>query len=159
MRRRLFEGLQQGIERLLREHVHLIDDVNLIMTLRRRVAHVVAQLAHIINAPVAYSVDLDHIETVACGDLLAVIAFSARRDRRTLDAIERLGQNSPSRSLADATRPNKQVRMSKPILFDCIFQSARDMRLSHEIIKSLRPIFPCENLVTHMLNLTAPAPP
>src|SRR6266536_5842576 len=81
MWRRLFERFQQCVECLLSEHVHLVDDVDLETGLRRRVAHVVAQLAHVINAAVTRAIDLDYVEAVARGDLSAVIAYSAWRDR------------------------------------------------------------------------------
>src|SRR2546428_9323653 len=116
MWRRLFEGFQQSVECLLSEHVHLVDDVDLETGLRRRVAHVVAQLAHVIDAAVARAVDLDYVEAVARGDLPAVIAYSARRDRRTFLAIERFRQNAGCRSFADAARSDKQIRVGKTIL-------------------------------------------
>jgi len=155
MRRRLFERFQQRVERFLGEHVHLVDDVDLVTAFRRRVAHVVAQLAHVIDTAVARAIDLDHVEAVARGDLRAVIALSAWRDRRAVDAIERLCQNSRSRSFADAPRPDEQIRVSQAVLYDRIFKRARDMRLPHQIVESLRPIFSGKYLVTHTLNLNA----
>src|SRR5262249_10376805 len=44
--------------------------------------------------------------------------------------------------------------MCKPILRHRIFQSARDVRLSNQIVERLWPIFSGENLVTHVFNLT-----
>ena len=61
-----------------REHVHFVDDVDLELRLGRRVANVVAQLAHLLDAVVARAVDLEHVEAVAAGDLLAAIAHAAR---------------------------------------------------------------------------------
>ena len=156
MWRRLFERFQQCVERFLGEHVHLVNDVDFVTALGRRVAHVVAQLAHVINTAIARAIDFDYVEAVAPGDLPAVVAFSARRDRRTFDAIERLRQNSGGRSFADAAGPNKKVRMSQAILCDRIFQSARDVRLPHQIVESLWSIFSGKDFVTHMLNLDAP---
>jgi hypothetical protein len=43
--------------------------------------------------------------------------------------------------------------VSKAILCDRVLQRARDVRLPDQIIESLGPIFPGENLVTHALNL------
>src|SRR5262249_50763533 len=88
MWRRLFERLQQCVERLLGQHVYFVDDVDFVTALRRRVRHVVAQLAHIINAAVARAIDLDYVEAVACGYLLAVVTLSAGRNCWTLSAIE-----------------------------------------------------------------------
>jgi hypothetical protein len=43
--------------------------------------------------------------------------------------------------------------MSQPVLRDRVSQRARDMVLPDQIIESLGPVFPGENLVTHALNL------
>ena len=43
--------------------------------------------------------------------------------------------------------------MGKPVLGDRIFQCPRDVRLSDQVIESLRPVFSRENLVTHGLNV------
>ncbi len=43
--------------------------------------------------------------------------------------------------------------MGQPILGDRIFQGARDVGLTDQIVKSLRPIFSGENLVAHAPNL------
>jgi hypothetical protein len=47
VRRRLLERLQQRVERRRREHVHLVDDVDLELPLGGRVADRVAQVAHL----------------------------------------------------------------------------------------------------------------
>ena len=43
--------------------------------------------------------------------------------------------------------------MGQPILGDRIFQGARDVGLTDQIVKSLGPIFSGKNLVAHTLNL------
>ena len=52
MRRRLFEGLEKGVERLLREHVHFVDDVDLVAGEDRRVAHALENFAYVVDAGV-----------------------------------------------------------------------------------------------------------
>ena len=61
MRRRLFQSLQQGVKRSCREHVDLIDVVDFIATLRRRVFDAFTQVTHLIDAVVTGAVDLHHI--------------------------------------------------------------------------------------------------
>jgi hypothetical protein len=39
--------------------------------------------------------------------------------------------------------------VSQPILLDRVFQGAGDVRLSHDIVERLRPVFARENLVAH----------
>ena len=65
--RRLFEDLEQGVERRLGEHVDFVDEVDLV---RQRAAHrhvvgVFAQVANVVDAAVAGAVHLDQIERAA----------------------------------------------------------------------------------------------
>ena len=46
---RLLERLEQRVEGRRGEHVDFVDDVDLVLPLRRRVAHVVAQFAHLLR--------------------------------------------------------------------------------------------------------------
>ena len=131
------------------EHVHFVDDVDLEMPFARRVADVVAQLAHLLDAVVARAVDLEDVEAVPAGDLLAAIAHSAGRHRRAVDAVQRLRQDAGGRSFPDPARSDKKVGVRQAILLDRVLERARDMRLPDEIIERLRPVFARENLVTH----------
>ena len=74
VRRRLFQRLEQRVERGRREHVDFVDDVDFETRLGRRVTGVFAQLAHLFDAVVAGAVDLEHIEAVPGGDLAAIVA-------------------------------------------------------------------------------------
>ena len=150
---RLFERLEQRIEGLRGEHVHFVDHVDFVFPLDRRITNVVAQLAHLLDAVVARAVDLEHVETVAPGDLLAAVANAARRDGRPVNAVERLGENARGRGLPDPARPDKKISVRETILFDRILERARDMRLADQIVERLRPIFARENLVAHAPNL------
>ena len=152
---RLLERLQKRVERSGREHVHFIDQINFVTALGWRITNIVAQLAHIFDAVVAGAVDLDDVETVAGGNLAAVVAHAARRDSRFFHTIERLRENAGGRCFADAAGPDKKIRMRKPVLRDRIFQRTRDMRLPDEVVERLRPIFSSEDFVTHARNLNA----
>ena len=133
--------------------MHFIDQIDFVTTFGWRVPNVLPQLAHIFDAVIARAIDLDDVQAVASRDLLAIIAHAARRDRRPLQAVERLCQNARGGCFADATWANKQIRMSKPVLRHRILQRARNVRLADQIIECLRPIFSGENLVTHAVNL------
>jgi len=152
---RLLQRLQERIKCCWRKHVHFVDQINLITALGRRITNVLPQLTHIFYAVVARSVDLDDVQTVAGSYLPAVIAFSAWRDGRAFNAIERLGQNPGSRCFAYTARPDKEIGVGKPILRDRIFQRTRYVRLPNQIIESLGSILSGENLVTHGSNLNA----
>src|SRR5690606_27744088 len=61
VRRRLFEGLQQRIERVRREHVHFVDQVDLVAAARGGVLHVVEQLAGVVDLGARGGVDFDQV--------------------------------------------------------------------------------------------------
>ena len=79
--RRLFERLQQGVERLRREHVDFVDDVDLVACPAGPKLHVLPQFADLVDAAVAGAVDLQHVDVLAGGD-----APGRCRIRRTASA-------------------------------------------------------------------------
>ena len=72
-----------------------------------------------------------------------------------IHAIERLGQDARGRGFPDPARPDKKIGVREAVLLDRVLQRPRDMRLPDQIVKSLRPIFAGENLITHAINLNA----
>ena len=60
--RRLFEGLEQRVERVRREHVYFVDQVDLVASTTRRVPHVVQQFARVLDLGAACSVHLDQVD-------------------------------------------------------------------------------------------------
>jgi len=62
VRWRFLQRLEQRVERRLREHVSLVDDVNLERPQRRGKVHLLAQVADLVDAPVRSRVDLDEVE-------------------------------------------------------------------------------------------------
>ncbi len=146
---RLFQRLEQCIGRFLRQHVNLVDDVNFEAPLRRHIADVVAQLAHVVDPAVARCVQLDDIETVSAGDLPAIIAFPTRPHSGPVDTIERFGQNAGRRSFPCPARPDKKIGVGQAILLNRILERAGDVRLPDDIVKRLGPVFAGKNLVAH----------
>ena len=49
MRRRLLESLEEGVERRLREHVHLVDDIYAVSSYLRRYADLVHEGLNILD--------------------------------------------------------------------------------------------------------------
>ena len=131
--------------------MHLVDEVDFVTPLGRRISDVLAQLAHVLDTVVACAIDFDHIEAVAAGDLAAIIAHAAWRNRRTFDAVERLCQNSRRRSFANAARADKKICVREAVLRHRIFQRTRDVALADQIVKRLRPILSGEYLVIHLV--------
>ena len=85
MTRRLLERLQQRVERRHREHVNLVDDVDLVAPARRRKLHAVDNLlADVVDAGAACRVELVDVGMLSRGDKLAVLARSVGVGSRTL---------------------------------------------------------------------------
>jgi len=74
--------------------VHFVDDVNLIFACLGRKQYLVLDLADIIYAGVACTVDLDDIHVVALGDLPAIGAHPAGGCRGALLTVQRAGQDA-----------------------------------------------------------------
>ena len=77
MRRRLFQCFQQCIETVLREHVHLVDQVHLVATTAGCVLHILQQLACVIDTGARRSIDLDQVNKTPLGNFPAGRAFAA----------------------------------------------------------------------------------
>jgi len=71
---RLLKRLEKRIESRRREHVHLVDQVDLIRTPCRRISGILAQGSDALDAVIAGAIDLHDIETTSFGDLDAGIA-------------------------------------------------------------------------------------
>ena len=112
---RLLERLQDRVEGARREHVHLVEDVDLLLGALRRDADRLAQLAHVVDAVVARGVDLDDVDRAAVVERRARLARAARLgvgplgERRL--AVDGLGEDARRRRLADAARAREEVRV------------------------------------------------
>ena len=67
--RRLLERLQHRVEGVAREHVHFVDDVDLVAAGGRRVQRVLEQLAHVVDLRVGRRVELDQVDEAPGVDL------------------------------------------------------------------------------------------
>ncbi len=149
VRRRLLERLQERVERALREHVHLVDEIHLVAAARRRVLRVVDQLAHVVDAGVAGGVDLEQVDEAARVDLAARAALAARGRCRPLLAVQRLGEDARDRRLADAARPGEEERMVQPARIERVRERAHDVLLSDQLGEAARTPFARKGLIRH----------
>ena len=154
MRGRLFERLQQRVERLCRQHVHLVDDVDLVASFGGRELHLLAQVAHLVDAAVRGRVDLEDVERRAVGDLRAALADAAGIGRRPLLAVQRLRENLRRARLARAARPRKKIGMGDAAGRNRLGKRPRYSFLPHEILESARPPLPVERDVSHVFLLS-----
>ena len=129
--RRLLKRLEQRVERLRREHVDLVDDVNLVGAAHRGEAHRVDDfLAHIVHARARRGVELVNVRMRALGDRRALragtVGVAAGRTCRAgalgLLAQQRLGEDTRHGGLARTTRAAEQVRMAQAALGHRVLQ-------------------------------------
>ena len=98
---RLLQGLQQGVRRRRREHVDLVDDVDLLAA-RGPEGGPGHQVAHGLHPVVGGGVELVDVERGALGDLDARGADPARLAVMQVGAVEGLGQDPGGGGLAGA---------------------------------------------------------
>ena len=92
VRRRLLERLEQRVERRRREHMDLVDDIDLVLaTHRGKVNGVDDLLAHIVHARTACGIELVDIGVVALGDELALFASAVGHAAACALGARRLG--------------------------------------------------------------------
>ena len=140
--RRLFQGLQQGVEGLAGEHVDFVDDVDLEPRAAGTNADVLTQLADLVDAAVAGPVDLQHVDVLARADALADVALVAGRRRGALFAIQRLGEDAGGGRLAHAPRPGEQIGVAYAVAGDRVLQRLGDVLLADQLRETLRAIPP-----------------
>ena len=147
---RLFEGLEQRVERRRREHVDFVNDVDLELGAGRGVLAGLAQLADLLDAVVAGAVDFEHVQRAAFGDFLAARVVVVEIHLRAAGAIEALGEDAGDGGFAGAARAAKQVGVGDALLLDGVGQRLGDVFLAHHIAEALRPILPGYDLIAHL---------
>ncbi len=98
MLRRLFQRLQQAIEGLRGEHVHFVDDLDLVTRRNRAIAHLLDDLSDIIDTGMGGGVHLNHVDMAAFHDRLTMFAGHAQVDGGLVDlgrlVVQRAGENA-----------------------------------------------------------------
>ena len=133
----LFQRFQQRIKGRCGQHVHLVDDIHLILAGAGSVGGLVPQVADIIHAVVGGCVHLHHVQQAAVVDAFADLALPAGVATLRVQAVDRLGKNFGAGGLAGAAHAGKQIRMAYTPCGDLVFQGGHDSTLAHHILKPL----------------------
>ena len=160
MARWLFDSLKKSIEGRRREHVHLVDDVDLPHATSRRIAYTANDfLAHIFNTRTTCGVQLVHVGMRTLGNSLAFLAGAIGFNGGALFAHQGFGKNASCSCFTGAARTAEQIGMRDLILLDCVFQRTLDMLLPHDISKRGRTIFAIQRLHAEPPSRIAKPPP
>ena len=157
MGRRLFQRLQQGIEAVLGEHVHLVDEIHLETAAAGRVLHIVEQFAHVVHAGARGGIDLDQIDAAALVDLDTGGALAAGLRADALLAVEGLGKDACDGRLADTAGAGEQIGMVQPLGIQSVDQGLQHMLLPHHLAEVARSPLARKHLVAHRRDLEAVA--
>ena len=162
MGRGLLQGLEERVEGRLRQHVDLVDDVDLAPPPGWRVAGILAERPHLVDPAIRGAVDLDHVERTPGRHLAARLARGAGHRAGGPRALAvQTHREEPGRGrLAHAPGPGKQVRVGNALLGEGVPKRPDDRRLPDDRVERERPPAPREHLVAHRGPFPGgPAPP
>ena len=137
MRRRLLQRLEQRVEGRVRQHVHFVDQVDLVLAGAGREGHLVAQAADLVDAAVAGRVQLDQVHRAAGRGRRRRTRTRCRARRRArLVQFSALASRRPVRGLAGAARPREQVGVRHAAGRQRVRQRRRDVLLAGQLARS-----------------------
>ena len=128
MRRRFLEGLEECIERRLRQHVYLVDDVHLVLSALRWDAHLVNNGPDVFDLVVGSRIQFKNIE--------CVIFFLAR-----FKPVDGSCKNPCRCCLPHSARTAKQVCLSHLLLCNGLLEGTGNSILAHNSVPILGPVF------------------
>jgi hypothetical protein len=150
VRRRLFQRLQQRVERVLGQHVHLIDQVHLEASPRWCVLGVLDHLAHVVDTGVAGRIDFQQVHETTFVHRRADRTLAAGVGGLTTFAVQRLGENARNRGLADTAGAGEQVGVVHAAGIQRIGERAHHMFLPDQLGEFAGAPLACEYLIGHL---------
>src|SRR5262249_46740123 len=150
VRWRLLENLQQCVEGRCRQHVHFVNDEDLVSAPCGGIFGALPELANVIDAGIRGSVDFKNINGFTRRDFLTRITCIARSDRRPLSAIEAFGQYARCGRFSDSSRSREEIRVTDTLHLDRILERLDNWPLADDVLKNLRSKLPSDNLIFHL---------
>ena len=136
--RRLLERLEQRVERRRREHVDLIDDVDLVAATHGGVVDAAYDLlANVVDARAGGGVELQHVRMLAGCDELTLLASAVGQVTCAALAHEGLGQDARHGGLAGAARSAEEVRMAHLALENRALEGLDHVFLADDLFERL----------------------
>ena len=133
---RLLQNLQQRIEGLRREHVHLVDDIHPLGHGGRGIGRLLQHGTHVVHAVVGGCVQLHHVQDGA------VLNAHTRRTLVAGVAVLRMltvhgpGQNFGTGGLTRSSGAGKQIGVGQPSPLHLTLEGLCNMSLPHHVVKA-----------------------
>ena len=137
--RRLLQGLQEGVEGRLGQHVDLVDDVDLRRGLVGAEVDPVVEVSDVVYAAVAGGVDLDEVQRSSLIDGGADVAGVVRLAFLGREAVDCLGENAGGGGLAGASGSAEEVRVGHASQGDGLTQRLGDGLLAYDLVQPPGP--------------------
>ncbi len=146
VRRRLLDELEQRVEARRRDHVGLVDDVDLVAAVHRSEERPLAQVARIVDTAVGGRVDLDDVDAArpAARQVAARLAVAAGLGRRAVLAVEGAGKDARARGLAAAARAGEQVRVVDAVVGQRPLERLGDVLLADDVAERVGTVAPVQ---------------
>ena len=146
-RRRLFEDLQQSVERLARQPLGLVDDVDLLSPVGGSGRRLLPEFPGILHAAVTGRIDLEDVEMMAVADGHALVADATRLGRGPLLAVDHLREDPRGGGLSRSARTAEEECVREAVLADRAGEGANHVVLPEHLLRVLRTVAPVERLV------------
>ena len=117
--------LSSALKEWLRQHVHFVDQVDLEAAARRRVLHVVEQVARVVDLGARGGIDLDQVDDSARRRCRGRWRRRRRVRADAAFAVQALGEDARDGGLADAARAREQERVVHALPLSSALPSAR----------------------------------
>ena len=150
VRGRFFQGFQQRIERSYGEHMHLVDDVNLIFSLCRRVGHLIHNFPDVVHTVVGCRVDFNHVHAGARRDGAAASALPTGRAVHRMLTVDGFRKNFRYGCLSCSSCSAEQIGMSDSLSRYLVLQCRNNVVLSLNVLKTLRAKFTVKSCIRHI---------
>ena len=140
--RGLFQGLEEGVECRLREHVHLIDDIHRIASHLRRNLHLVHQALDVVHAVVGRRIQFVDAVGAPLGEGAAGVALPAGLEIGPgVGAVDGLGEDARGTGFAYSSGAAEQIGMCELAPQDGILEDPRDVVLSDQGLERVGTVF------------------
>jgi len=130
-----FERFQQRVERIGRQHMDFIDDIDFIFDIAGEIFDFIAEFPDIVDAGIAGGVDFDDVADRSVLDPQAIGADVARIGDGGVFAVDRFRKNTGDRGFSGSARSGEQIGVGDLIVFQGVFQRGRDMFLTGHFVE------------------------